>query len=152
VEKEAGTMTLGSAIEQARIRFTHNGQFSLLPDESINEVVRREKIPNAAGIYIIFGRDDLECPLYIGKSGTMKTDGSWSDQLLRKRLTMKQKGKYRSVYFPQLMADNGIAGLTFLWFVTHDSNSRIIPALAEMELVQAHYETYGCLPELNKCF
>jgi len=145
-------MTLGSAIEQARIRFTNNGQFSLLPDESINEVVRREKVPNASEIYMIFRCDDLDRPLYIGKSGTMMTDGSLKKQSLGKRLTRKQGGMSRIKFFRKLMAYSGLGGLTFLWFVTHDRDSRVIPALAEMELAQAHYETYGCLPELNKCF
>ena len=144
-------MTFKSVVESAHARFENNGQFLLLPDESINEVVRRENVPDAPGIYMIFRRDDLEQPLYIGKSGTMMTDGSMKKQSLRKRLTMKQERVYRSGFFRKLMADNGIAGLTFLWFVTHDSNSRIIPALAEMELVQAHYDIYGRLPTLNKC-
>jgi hypothetical protein len=144
-------MTLGSAIEGAGTRFTINGQFSLLPDESIDEVVRREKVPNdARGIYIIFRSDDLQHPLYIGRAGTIKTDGSWKDQGLGKRLTMKQGGMFRREFFRKLMADKCRAGLTFLWFVTHGQNRKIIPALAEMELLQVHYDEYGCLPELNK--
>jgi hypothetical protein len=145
-------MTWERAIENARARFANNGEFLLLPDESINEVVRREKVPNAPGIYIVFGRDDLERPLYIGKSGTMITDGSMKKQSLGKRLVRKQGGMSRSKFFRKLMADSGLAGLTFVWFVTHDKNIKIIPALAEMELAQAHYEKYGCLPEFNKCF
>lgn len=70
---------------------------------------------------------------------------------LRKRLTMKQGGMFRRELFCKEMANRGLSGLTFLWFVTHDQNTRIIPALAEMELLQAHYDPYGCLPELNKC-
>jgi hypothetical protein len=145
-------MTFESAIQDARTRFANNGRFSLLPNESINEVVRREKVPNAPGIYIIFIPDNLEHPLYIGRAGTMRANGSWKDQGLGKRLTMKQEGMFRREFFRKLMTDNCPAGLTFLWFVTHDDqNGRTIPALAEMELLQAHYEQHGCLPKLNKC-
>ena len=143
-------MTLKAVIEGVRTRFANNGQFSMFPQESIDDVVRREKVPNARGVYIIFRSDNLERPLYIGKAGTMRTDGSWKVQQLRKRLTMKQEGTFRRVFFRSLMADKGRAGLTFVWFVTHDQNSRVIPALVEMELLQAHYDQYGCLPELNK--
>jgi hypothetical protein len=143
-------MSLKSAIEGARTRFATNGQFSLRAGESINEVVSREEVPNNPGVYIIFRRRDLERPLYIGKAGTIKADGSWRKQGLRKRLTMKQGGVFRRKFFSKLMADNGF-GLKFVWFVTHDQNCRIIPALAEAELLQAHYDQYGCLPELNKC-
>lgn len=143
-------MTFRSAIEGARTRFANNGQFKLLPNESINDVVSREKVPNAPGIYIIFGCDDLQRPLYIGKAGSMKTDGSWKEQKLRRRLRNIQGRKLRREFFCELMADKGLAGLTFLWFVTHDQNTRIIPVLAEAELLQAHYNQYDCLPELNK--
>jgi hypothetical protein len=144
-------MTLDIAIERARTRFAHNGRFSLLPHESINKVVSREKVPDAPGIYIIFSREDLERPLYIGRAGTINTDGSWKGQKLRKRMRMKQGGMFRREFFCRLMADRGLAGLAVLWFVTHNQGSRIIPGLAEMELLQAHYDQYGCLPELNKC-
>jgi hypothetical protein len=143
-------MNFESVIQSARTRFTHNGRFSLLPGESINEVVRREDVPNSPGIYIYFERDDLELPLYIGKSGTLNADGSWKDQGIRVRLTMKQGGMFRREFFRKLMADEARAGLTFLWFVTHDRNTRVIPALAEMELLQAHYDQRGRLPRLNK--
>src|SRR2546425_10066418 len=123
-------MTLKSAIESARTRFANNGRFSLRPDESINEVVSRENVPNLPGVYIIFRCDDLECPLYIGKAGTLKPDGSWKAQGLKKRLINQQRDMARREFFRKLMADKGV-GLTFLWFVTHDQNSRIIPALAE---------------------
>jgi hypothetical protein len=145
-------VTLESVIDSARTRFATNGQFSSRPDESIQQVVIREKVPQARGIYIIFRGDDLKRPLYIGKAGTLETNGSWKEQGLRKRLTMKQDGMFRSEFFCKLMADKKLAGLTFLWFVAHDDkNSRILPALAEMELFQTHYDQYGCLPELNKC-
>ena len=144
-------MTAESMIDRARTRFANNGSFSLLQDECIKEVVRRKKVPNLPGIYIIFRSDDLQRPIYVGKAGTIKTDGSWKIQGIRKRLTMKQDGIYRSKFFPKLMAEKCISSLTFFWFVTHSQNSNIIPALAEMELLQAHYEQFGCLPELNKC-
>jgi hypothetical protein len=144
-------MTLESAIKDARTRFANNGRFSLLPDESINEVVKREKVANARGIYIIFRCDDAQKPLYIGKAGTVNLDGAWKKQGLSERLTMKQDGMYRRDFFRKLMKEGSIAGLTFHWFVTHDQNSKIIPALAEMELLQAHFDQYGCLPKLNRC-
>ena len=143
-------MTFKDAIKHAETRFSY-GRFSLLPNESIKEVVSRENVPNDQGIYIIFRCDDLQRPLYIGKAGTMQTDGTWKEQGLKKRLTMKQDGMYRSEFFRKLMADKVLTGLTFLWFVTHRQNSGVIPAFAEMELLQAYYNQYGSLPELNKC-
>jgi len=64
-------MTLAGIIERTRTRFPHNRRFSLLPEEFINEVVDREKVPDARGVYIMFRSDDLDRPLYIGKAGTI---------------------------------------------------------------------------------
>src|SRR5665213_1698765 len=136
------------AIDRARTRFAH-GRFELLCGQSINDVVEEANVPEAHGIYVIFSCDDLERPLYIGKAGTVKTDGSFKAQTLAVRLTNQQCGKSRRKFFGELMKEKYPAGLTFLWFVTHDKDSRIIPALAETELLQAHYEQYKCLPELN---
>jgi hypothetical protein len=144
-------MTFARAVEDARTRYPNNGRFSLLAEESINDVVKREKVPAARGVYIIFRCDDAETPLYIGRAGTVNQDGKWKEQGLAKRLTMKQGGEYRRDYFRNEMRKQSIAELTFLWFVTHDQNNQIIPALAEMELLQAHFDEFDCLPKLNLC-
>src|SRR5438094_6048563 len=106
----AGVMTLESAIESALTRFANKGQFSLLPSESINEVLNREKVPNAPGVYIIFRGDDSELkrPLYIGKAGSLKPDGSWKDQGLKKRLTNQQRGMARRKFFCKMMTGEGV--------------------------------------------
>lgn len=144
-------MTFAMAVEEARIRYPNNGRFSLLAEESINDVVKREKVPAARGVYIIFRCDNAERPIYIGRAGTVNQDGKWKEQGLAKRLTMKQGGECRRNFFRSEMRKQSIAGLTFLWFVTHDQNNKIIPALAEMELLQAHFDQYDCLPQLNRC-
>jgi hypothetical protein len=51
-------MTFAEAVDDNRARFPRNGQFSLLAGESVNEVVKREGVPNERGIYIIFGFHD----------------------------------------------------------------------------------------------
>jgi hypothetical protein len=78
-------MTFETLIESTGARFTNHGRFELLPAESIIEVLRREKVPNAPGVYAYFQRDDLEHPLYIGKAGTMMTGGSWQKQGISER-------------------------------------------------------------------
>jgi hypothetical protein len=144
-------MRFSMAVEAARARYPDNGRFSLLLDESINDVVKRERVPAARGIYIIYSCDDAARPLYIGRAGTVNQDGKWKKQGLAKRLTMKQQGKYRRDYFQDQMSKQSIAALTFHWFVTHDQTNKVIPALAEMELLQAHFDEYDCLPTLNLC-
>jgi hypothetical protein len=92
--------------------------------------VRREKIPNERGTYIISKCGDPHTTLYIGKAGTINQDGSWKDQGIAQRLTRKQDGIYRRDFFIRLMTEEQLTGLSFRWFVTHDHNTNIIPALA----------------------
>ena len=143
-------MSFESVIQSALARFASNGRFVLLPGESIKKVLRREKVPNFRGVYVYFEGDDIENPLYIGKAGTMLTDGSWRKQGITDRLYEADQ-KNPELFFRNLPAKECPAGLTFIWFVTHDQNIKIIPGLAEMELLQAHYDLRGCLPRLNKC-
>lgn len=144
-------MSFETVLADARSRFGNNGKFSLLAHESIDDVVKRESIPNARGIYIIFTRDDDKRPVYIGRAGTLNQDGTWKKQGLAHRLTMKQGGVNRREFFRNFVAIHCATGLTFHWFVTHDESSNVLPALAEMQLLQAHFEQYGYLPDLNRC-
>jgi hypothetical protein len=143
-------MSFERLIERTRARFSNNGRFDLLPAESIIEVLRREKVPNSPGVYAYFQRDDLEHPLYIGKAGTMMTDGSWQKQGISERLYETAPKGDSGLAFRDLMTNDCPTGLTFVWFVTFDQNTKIIPGLIEMELLQAHYELRGCLPKLNR--
>jgi hypothetical protein len=143
-------MIFDLAMKEIQTRFSEHGQFSLHSDESINEVVRREKVPNGRGVYIIFRSDDSDHPLYIGKAGTANQDGTWRRQGIAKRLTMKQERMYRRDYFRKVIAEESVAGLTFHWYVTWNGESKILPTLAEMELMQAHFGQFGCLPKLNR--
>jgi len=141
-----GSKSLENTIEDFRNRFATNGQFFLSRNDSIAEKCNA-KVPNAPGVYIIFGG---RRPLYIGKAGTIQQDGRPKKQGLRKRLRMKQGGISRAKFFRNVMADGRLSRLRFLWFVTLDEKNNIIPAFAEMELLQAHLERHGRLPDLNK--
>ena len=146
-------MHFGHALERVENQF-RNGQFTLHRDESINEVVSREKVPNEPGVYIVFGTDDHDWkrPLYIGKAGTLKNDGTWKGQKLRGRLKNKQHQMARRDFFITLMDTEYAEGLTFRWFVTQDQKTgTVIPALAEAELLQAYYDDCKRLPEVNEC-
>jgi hypothetical protein len=144
-------MTFVKALTDTRGKFQHTGRFTLQSSESINNVVKRERIPNERGAYIICKCDDHCTTLHIGKAGTLNQDGSWKDQGIAERLTRKQDGIYRREYFLRLMKNEATAGLTFEWFVTHDANTKVIPALVELILLQAYFDQYACLPKLNRC-
>lgn len=84
---------LGNLRSQSECR----GDFVLHDTETINEVVVREGVPNGYGVYVMSAnRDGHREIVYVGKAGTLRQDGSFKQQGLAKRLTMKQDGEYRA--------------------------------------------------------
>lgn len=110
-------------------------------------------VPDLPGVYYILrlseGGIDI---VYIGKSGTMLQDGSFKNQLLRKRLNNKQDGIKRQKYFEHKIESEAIDALDIYWFVTFDENHHDLPGFVEGQLMQRYFNLYGCLPEWNKGF
>lgn len=146
-------MRLVEVIREFHDRFPRNGEFDLRPGESIYHVVRREAVPNEFGAYIIYGTPSCSGEaIYIGKAGTLEQGGSLKKQGLSKRLLMRQGGKRRAEFFREVMDQSAPKGLSFAWFITFDGPRRVLPALAEAQLLQAFFEDRGALPLLNKAF
>jgi len=81
-------------------KFKNHGSFPLFSGESINDIVDKFNVPPQPGVYVIYGcTSEREEIIYIGRSGSMNQDGSFRNQSLKKRLTMKQGGVYRKEFF-----------------------------------------------------
>lgn len=133
-----------------RRSFPRRGEFTLLPDESINAAVKRHDVPNAHGAYIIADSPAYGTIFYIGRAGTVTLDGKCKEQGLRGRLVNLQGRVRRAVAFRQIMSERQLPGLFFEWFVTFDETTKVLPAYAEARLLQAYFAEHGRLPELNK--
>ena len=144
-------MTLKRSIQDLANRSLRSGSFSLERGQRIKEVLLREKVPNEPGVYIIFNSSDLERPVYIGRAGTMNRNRSWKKQGISGRLNAVQKDQRRWSFFISEMEKRYQNGLTFFWFVTHDRPTGVIPAFLEMKLLEAYFDEYEGLPELNEC-
>jgi excinuclease UvrABC nuclease subunit len=88
-------------------------------------------VPELPGVYyflrLVKEKKDL---VYIGKSGTFNRDGTFQDQLLRRRINNKQeKGKRRQVYFDEKIEEEMMDALHIYWFVTLDSTINLINSL-----------------------
>lgn len=146
-------MKFNKLIQEFSKEFSNSGIFELLPNESINEVVVRAKVPDKYGVYLIYGiQNNFEQLIYIGKSGTLKNDGKFKNQALRKRLTMKQDDMRRKDFFRKIMKENNYDKLKFLWFITYDDIQKILPGFAEGKLFQGYFEDFSCLPKFNKSY
>ncbi|HBT20704.1 MAG TPA: hypothetical protein DEA47_05020 [Peptococcaceae bacterium] len=145
-------MTFEEVLLKYKQCFRNQGTFDLKKEEKISSRVREAKVPNKPGVYLIYALKKTNCELiYIGRAGTMLRDGSFKKQGLFERLKAKQKGISRNKYFQEQMKKLGIETLIFEWFVTFDEYTKVIPAKAEAELLQAYFENYNVLPLWNNC-
>jgi hypothetical protein len=137
-------------VSEYTTRFAVQGVVELPPGGSIATCCRMGRVPNAPGVYLIDGlRAGVPTLCYIGKAGTMRQDGSFKDQGIAGRLTAKHQSMPRQQYFQQQMAAYAFDALRFRWFVTFQDPVRILPAKAEADLLQAHFDAYSRLPLWN---
>ena len=138
-------------MEQYDEMFPTKGYFRLKRGENLRACISRNEVPEMPAAYLIYGvtrtQSDL---LYIGKSGTLRTDGTFKNQGLATRLRMKQGKKWRAEFYEEQMQDLQLSGLEFRWWGTFDHDDRVLPILAEAELFQAYFNDCGRLPAWNK--
>ncbi|MBN3761161.1 hypothetical protein [Burkholderia sp. Ac-20365] len=145
------TMTFDTSLGALRSSAFNHGEFELRAAESINDVVRLERVSDGFGVYVIYGQCEGEREvLYIGKAGTICQDGTVKMQGIRSRLTMKQDGVYRREYFQSVIRDRGLDALLFEWFETYAGGKGHTPFLSEAILLDSFLQSTGSLPVLNK--
>lgn len=146
------SMSFDQLLEQYRRRFPSHGAFRLRPEEDVIARVEEGEVPRDPGVYLIYGvREGTRELLYVGKSGTLHQDGTFSAQKLRRRIAKgKQRRMSRRRFYPKQMTQLGLDALEFEWFVTVSEQIRIIPAKAEADLLQAYFEEHGALPRWNR--
>ncbi len=138
-------------MEDILLKYKDCGTFEFHDGNRIAEVSKN--VPMKPGVYLIYGfRDGEQTLVYIGMSGTMKKNGEWGGQMLRKRLRMKQDKVYRQIYFTQKIKDDGWDFLRFHWYITYNNKHNHLPRYVEGLLIQRFYEQNSRLPEWNKDF
>ena len=116
------------------------GKFNVSVGQKITDAAKENNVPNEYGIYLIYEGFDCNGELiYIGRSGTIQSDGTMGNQGIRKRLGMKQDGMYRNDFFRKEM-EKRQKGISVAWFVTFSiEGQKTLPALAESQAMQAFY-------------
>jgi hypothetical protein len=132
-------------------KYKNSGNFFFEKGDQLSEVSKQ--VPEEPGVYYILklakGKVEL---VYIGKSGTLQQNGTFKNELLKKRLNNKQDGVTRQAYFEAKIKEESIDALDIYWFVTHDKTHKDLPGYVEGVLLQQFYNFNGCLPSWNKAF
>jgi hypothetical protein len=112
-----------------------------------------EHLPNQIGVYL--WADSEGNIIYIGKAGTLKTNGNYTTHTVRQRnLAPRCRVDGRDVltadYIRQILEQGEIDSVT-ITALTFDT-TRIVPAFFEAQLLQEFYSVEGILPRYNKSF
>jgi|GEM_PF-716537 len=146
IDSEMHMVTLLASL---RSEFRH-GEFEVSDCRQLRRVVLSE-VPQAYGVYVIHtvGEDGRNL-VYIGKAGTLKSDGKFCEQNLRGRMTNKQGGVPRAEFFAKKMANAYSNSLHFEWFAENiDGKQRFLPFFVEAQLLAAYFTENRCLPPWN---
>lgn len=108
-----------------------------------------QNVLNQNGIYVLCLPSE-EAIIYVGKGGTLKSDGNYKNQTLNGRLKAP-RGNYNNgfEYFKYIMNQNNYQILRFYIFY---SNQNIPPAYLEAVVLYNFYNINNCLPILNNEF
>lgn len=155
-ELEATVQSIGMHTEQGR---KWKGAFHFAKaDYSLAEKINEAKVARGYGVYAFFGCRDKGAAqklLYIGKSGTIRQDGSLGNQGLNERIRKKQEGMSREEVFNNILDGKdgralGFNSIRIEWIETYRDRKGIPPFLAEAQLLTNYLRAFGALPPLNK--
>jgi len=137
--------------------FKEEQSFEFTRGDNLSDLISRNKVPDAPGVYIFVVKDVVT---YVGKAGTLKSDGTFKGQKLRRRIGNRQNGQRREVFFKTELK-KGIDAIRVYWHQTcqidlktgNISDDGDIPAKVEADLLSDYYESHNKrLPLHNKQF
>ena len=117
--------------------------------DEIKEKVK--KLPHGYGAFKIYANSKEGELLYIGKAGTVLTDGEFKKQDLPKRLTMKQDDIYRQEFFTQQLQEHAEYEQLYIECYYLEDNS-VLPAYLRAKFIQEYFQDHKKLPLWNKNF
>lgn len=129
------------------LKFIKQGYFTFKIGDSLSQ--KTKEIPNGYGAYRIYANSNEGELLYIGKGGTVHTDGSFDKQPLKERLNNIQENMRREKFFIKKINENKhLKALYIEWFIIDEK--LFLPAYYEAALIQDYYSKHSELPKWNK--
>lgn len=129
------------------LKFIKQGYLTFKIGDSLSQ--KTKEIPNGYGVYRIYANSIEGELLYIGKGGTVHTDGSFDKQPLKERLNNKQENMRREKFFiKKINEDKHLKALYIEWFIIDEK--LFLPAYYEAALIQDYYSKHSKLPKWNK--
>jgi len=140
---------LWSSLKEARFSqvLTYND-----PSQRFTAAVRGHfnSLPQSSryGVYVVTAASSGQV-LYVGKAGTVASDGKFKAQDIPGRLTAERANKTSSDrWFAEVCSQEGALKIEYVVL----PNIQLAPATAEALLLQAFLIEHHCLPKYNKGF
>lgn len=127
------------------------GSFEFKVGDSLKE---NNNVPNKFGIYLIFAKKKVRAEklVYIGKAGSVNTDGKRSKQGLRDIINNVQIGDIsKEEQLIEKIRVLGLEKIIIYWFLTYTQH-RQLPGFVESELIEIDYKRKHKLPDWNSRF
>ena len=130
-----------------KIKYKEHGTFTFEIGDSLSQ--KTKEIPTGYGVYRIYANSIDGELLYIGKGGTIHTNGDFDKQQLKKRIKNTQENMRREKFFiNKINEDEQLKALCIEWFIIDEK--RYLPAYYEAVLIQDYYSKHSKLPKWNK--
>ncbi|RFM31589.1 hypothetical protein [Chitinophaga silvisoli] len=133
-------------------KYTSQGNFFLTPEKDLPSVCNAPA--DTHGIFIIYalkkGRVEL---IYIGHSGKVEKDGSFSNKsnLKDEIINANQFGKTPAhIAWKKQMTRENIEALNIYWYATYNANNKDCPETLKKKLLRQHQDIFGSFPKWNK--
>lgn len=149
--------TFSEVLSELVRNYKRNDMFEFYLGNCLKDNIKKGRVSANHGVYVIYAWWDEHNStlIYIGKSGTISTDGSIGAQGLAGRLGNKQEGLQREKFFNKILSgeDSRINGkptrLEIKWIETFKDNKGEPPFFAEARLLRAYLSDWMKLPPLN---
>lgn len=129
------------------LKFIKQGYFTFKIGDSLSQ--KTKEIPTGYGVYRIYANSIKGELLYIGKGGTVKTNGDIDGRPLKKRLNNKQENMSRKNFFIKKMnEDKQLKALYIEWYIIDEK--LYLPGYCEAVFIQDYYSKHSKLPKWNK--
>lgn len=135
---------------QMHKHLTEKGKLVFSTGDNVLQSDKLLRLPDKQGIYLVYKDSIKEANLlYVGKSGSVRTNGDFMKQSIFDWLYRNTSGGIpRIVYFQKEALKDSGERVVIQWFVTNGTDT--LPGTLEAQLLQAYYDRYGELPPLNK--
>ncbi len=131
--------------------YKEQDHFFFTGDKTMEKVFNAPKL--GMGVYLVYQLKDGHITLvYVGAAGKLKQNGrkKAKEGFFEDLVNAIHFGGKRADTWKQKVNKEKIDALDIYWYETYNQNIQDIPAFVQGQVIQAHFDMMGKLPEWNE--